>query len=265
MPRVVRTTSALGESVPDLGRARGRRLKRWRYVGAYGPDLMLCAAVARIGRVPNGWWAVWDPAAGALHDRTVVRTGAIDVSNGVRFGRGPVRAALEVTPHGDTVEVTSEHDGAPIWTRKQCVRVHGTVTIGGEERTVDLAGLTDDSYGYHARHTEWYWSAGVGSDSAGRAIAWNLVDGIHDSASESERTVWVDGTATEVEPQAFAPDLVRVGGLRFEAQSERAARTRVGPLFSDYRQPFGIFTGTLPGGIALVEGYGVMESHDVRW
>jgi hypothetical protein len=34
---------------------------------------------------------------------------------------------------------------------------------------------------------------------------------------------------------------------------------------SDYRQPFGTFAGTLPGGIELAEGYGVMEEHDVRW
>ena len=34
---------------------------------------------------------------------------------------------------------------------------------------------------------------------------------------------------------------------------------------SDYRQPFGTFAGTLPGGIELAEGYGVMEQHDVRW
>jgi len=34
---------------------------------------------------------------------------------------------------------------------------------------------------------------------------------------------------------------------------------------SRYRQPFGTFRGTLPGGIELAQGYGVMEEHDVRW
>ena len=32
-----------------------------------------------------------------------------------------------------------------------------------------------------------------------------------------------------------------------------------------YRQPFGEFSGTLPCGFALAEGYGVMEEHDVLW
>jgi hypothetical protein len=34
---------------------------------------------------------------------------------------------------------------------------------------------------------------------------------------------------------------------------------------SDYRQPFGSFSGELPGGLELESGYGVMEWHDVRW
>src|SRR3954447_24282980 len=42
---------------------RGRRpLKRWTWVGAFGPELMLCAAVARIGPATAAWWAVWDGA-----------------------------------------------------------------------------------------------------------------------------------------------------------------------------------------------------------
>ena len=41
----------------------GRPLKRWTWVGAFGPELMLCAAVARIGPATAAWWAVWDRAA----------------------------------------------------------------------------------------------------------------------------------------------------------------------------------------------------------
>ena len=34
---------------------------------------------------------------------------------------------------------------------------------------------------------------------------------------------------------------------------------------SEYRQPFGTFSGTLPNGIALGQAYGVMEQHDAWW
>src|SRR3954469_17889357 len=52
-----------------LVRAR-RLLKRWRYVGVYGPDVMLCAGSVHIGPAWQVWWAVWDRAAGRLHERT---------------------------------------------------------------------------------------------------------------------------------------------------------------------------------------------------
>lgn len=34
---------------------------------------------------------------------------------------------------------------------------------------------------------------------------------------------------------------------------------------SSYAQPFGTFTGTLPGGVTLAEGLGVLERHDAVW
>jgi hypothetical protein len=34
---------------------------------------------------------------------------------------------------------------------------------------------------------------------------------------------------------------------------------------SSYRQPFGTFSGVMPGGVRVAEGYGVMEYHDARW
>jgi hypothetical protein len=34
---------------------------------------------------------------------------------------------------------------------------------------------------------------------------------------------------------------------------------------SDYRAPFGWFSGTLPGGIPLAHAYGVVEHHRARW
>ena len=44
-------------------RQRLRPLKAWRYVGVYGPELMLCVAAVRIGRARQAFWAVWDRSA----------------------------------------------------------------------------------------------------------------------------------------------------------------------------------------------------------
>jgi hypothetical protein len=80
----------------------------------------------------------------------------------------------------------------------------------------------------------------------------------------------VDGRAVEIGQVRFADDLSRIefsdgGELRFSEWSERTADKNFGLFRSRYRQPFGAFEGELPGGLRLLEGYGVMEDHDVRW
>jgi hypothetical protein len=162
--------------------------------------------------------------------------------------------------------VVSPHGRSWVWTRKQAaVPVRGTVRAGGQTFQVDGDdGFVDDSAGYHARHTSWRWSAGLGRSEDGRRVAWNLVDGVHDGAA-SERTVWVDGEPNEVPAQEFAADLSRVGGLEFREWSARESRMNLLVARNRYRQPFGEFSGELPGGLRLAEGHGVMEEHDVLW
>jgi hypothetical protein len=236
---------------------RGRRpLKRWTWVGAFGPELMLCAAVARIGPATAAWWAVWDGAT--LTERSLRRSGRLVVTP----SRVSVPGVMELSvDDGAPVEVVSPHGSQYIWTRKRGgVRVRGTA-LG---KQVDAPGLVDESAGYHARRTAWLWSAGVGALTSGEPVAWNLVDGVHDSAVASERTVWVDGEPREVPPQAF-DGLAGVGGLRFSAEATRARRERLLVISSDYEQPFGRFTGELPGAGSLRAGWGVMERHAVSW
>ncbi len=237
----------------------GRPLKRWRYVAVYGPDLMLCAGAARVAGLAQRWWAV-ATADGSLYE------GGRDVD--LSHGRVRVPGVIDLTvDEGAGVEVVSPHGRSYIWTRKQAgLAVRGHVRAGGREWPVDgPLGFIDESAGYHARHTAWRWSAGIGRATGGEAVAWNLVDGVHDGASASERTVWVDGEPREVGPAEFAADLSGVGELRFSEWSAREDHTNRLLFRSHYRQPFGSFSGTLPGGLELERGHGVMEWHDVRW
>jgi hypothetical protein len=237
----------------------GRPLKRWRYLGVYRPDVMLCMGHARVAGVPQRWWAVALPDGSLFEGR-----------RGVRLGEGHAEAGDVIRldfDEPDGVEVVSPHGRGYIWTRKQApVRVRGVVRAGG--RTYELDGddgFIDDSAGYHARHTAWRWSAGVGRAEDGRRVAWNLIDGVHDASAASERTVWIDGEPREVPAQEFAPDLSSVGELEFREWSAREANTNWLVMRNRYRQPFGEFSGRLPGGLRLSEGYGVMEEHDVLW
>jgi hypothetical protein len=245
---------------------RGRPLKRWRYVGVYRPDLMLCVGEAHVGGLPQRWWAVALPD-GTLLERTSARRIGLDLAPGrVLVARREPSIDLKLEESAG-VEVVSGHGRGYIWTRKQAgVPVRGRVAAFGEVWEVDGPfAFIDDSAGYHARHTCWRWSAGLGRARSGEHVAWNLVEGVHDARDGSERTLWVDGEPQEVAPQPFAADLSRVGGMRFAPWCEREDHTNLLLFRSHYRQPFGAFAGELPGGLELESAHGVMEWHDVRW
>jgi hypothetical protein len=273
---------ARGAAVRELGlalpparmpRFQARRpLKRWRYVGVYGPGLQLCVGDARIGPVPVRWWAVAErgmPLREGSRGVTVeagrvrVRDGAVDIELELDE-REPVETA---TAYGDTFA----------WTAKQAdVPVRGAVRLDGRTLEIDARGVVDVSAGYHPRHTQWKWSAGVGRTDDGRSVGWNLVTGVHDSPEASERTIWVDGEPREVAPVEFAGGLgaIRFGAapngagapeLRFTEWCAREDRTNLLLMRSRYRQPFGAFEGELPGALRLAEGHGVMEEHEVWW
>jgi hypothetical protein len=236
----------------------GRPLKRWRYVGVYRPDLMLCIGDARVAGIRQRWWAV------ALPDGSLFEGG-----RGVLVGadRARVQDVLDLQlARPPAVEVVSPHGRSYVWTQKFApVHVRGTVTVASHSFELDGDdGFVDESAGYHARHTAWRWSAGIGRAEDGRAVAWNLVDGVHDGVA-SERTVWIDGEPEEVPAQDFAEDLSRVGELDFRQWAVRESDRNLIVMRNRYRQPFGEFSGSLPGGLRLAEGYGVMEEHDVLW
>ncbi|MGZ4187908.1 MAG: DUF2804 family protein [Solirubrobacteraceae bacterium] len=243
-----------------------RALKAWRYLGVYGPELMLCMASVRVGPARQAFWAVWDRAEQRLHERTVTGRGPLWLWAGgasLRDGELQVELALDEATGIETVCAAGE---AYAWTRKQGgVRAHGTVSIDGRTLPIDGHAIIDDTAAYYPRHTSWRWSAGVGTTADGRPVAWNLVSGVNDPPTNSERTIWVDGEPVEAPPSAFADDLSAVDGLTFHPEAERREKQNLIVVRSEYRQPFGTFSGTLPNGIALSQAYGVMEEHDAWW
>lgn len=248
---------------------RGRRpLKRWRYVGAYSAEVMACVGEARIGPLRQCFWALSEPGRPVLARTAVLGRGGVSMSgSAAAVVQGDVQIELSVEER-DAVETRHADE---VWTRKQAgVPVRGSIRVADRAYSLDCLGVVDDTAGYHRRHTTWTWSAGVGRTPDGASIGWNLVTGVNDTPTGSERRVWVDGDAAEVGPVSFADDLSRVsfaegGALSFRSWGAREDRTNLLLLRSYYRQPFGTFSGVLPGGLELAEGYGVMEWHDVWW
>ena len=82
--------------------------------------------------------------------------------------------------------------------------------------------------------------------------------------------MWVDGVAAEattgdVRRRPSSVSLADGTGWRSPPESVRERDDNLLVIRSRYVQPFGTFSGTLPGAGELREGYGVMEAHDVRW
>jgi hypothetical protein len=253
---------------------RGTRpLKRWRYVGVFCEELMACAAVVRVGPLLQSFWAVLPRSDGRLLERTRLlprRSVALEPGR-LRISDGGVLLDLCIDEN-DGVQALCPHGREHVWTRKQAgVAARGTLALhGGPERQIEALAVIDDTAGYHARFTEWWWSAGVGVASDGTPLAWNLVTGVNDPPTGSERAVWIAGEPHESAPVSFANDLSQIRAedgseLRFAPEAERRRKENLLILRSDYQAPFGRFSGSLPGQIELAHGLGVVEHHRARW
>ena len=242
-----------------------RPLKRWRYVGVFDEQVMICAASVQVGPARQTFWGIYDranavPGDGATIERTrlIPRRGALDLAPGrLRIRDGEVLLELVLDEH-DGIEATCPNGDAYVWTRKQAgVRARGTLTLGAHPPVeIEALAVIDDTAGYHARVTEWWWAAGVGSGPDGTPLAFNLVQGVNDPPSGSERAVWVAGVPREAPAVSFSADLSTIAcddssQLSFASEAERSRSENLLLVRSDYRAPFGTFSGTLPGGIPL--------------
>jgi len=268
-----------GDDRPDLPlppgpmplRRDGQLRKRWRYIGVFAPELMLCAARAEVGPLGQSFWVMWN-REGRCHDaRTMLRPGSREVTmDGARLeiDSPDLRASLRLG-QALPIETICPSGSGWGWTRKRAgVPIEGTVEVPGRCWRISARGVDDESAGYHQRHTSWRWSAGVGHAEDGRRLAWNLVEGVNDPPERSERAVWVDGEPAEPPPARFrGMEGIDLGGedhLDFDSESAHARDENFVLIRSRYRHRFGTFSGSL-GGHPLAEGLGVMEEHDAVW
>jgi Protein of unknown function (DUF2804) len=278
---------------------RGSRpLKRWRYVGVFGEQFMICAASVHVGPARQTFWAVFErtgtptgtpseahpkghtqrahgkQASGAMteHTHIIPRRRALDLTPGhLRIRDDAVLLDLALQ-EDEGIEAKCPNGKAYVWTRKQAgVHARGQLVLGARPPiAIDALAVIDDTAGYHARVTEWWWAAGVGNGPDGTPLAFNLVQGVNDPPAGSERAIWVAGVPHEAPPVHFSADLCSISSddgseLRFAPEAERSRRDNLLLLRSDYRAPFGTFSGKLPGGIELTHAVGVVEHHRARW
>jgi hypothetical protein len=261
------------DPMPLLLRRRFR--KRWRWVGAFADNLIAFAAIVQVGPVAMTFWGIWDRERRRLWERTRRdlpgrRREVVMRGSSVSVRAGSVEFDLELDD-GYPIECMCPNDeGGYSWTRKAAgMPVRGEVRIGRRTSALDGLGVIDDSAGYHRRYTSWKWSAGVGTARDGRKVAWNLVTGINDPPTSSERAIWVAGQPTEPGPVSFqgleSIHFEDESRLNFSAEAQRTHHEGI-PLLarSDYEAPFGTFSGSL-NGLSIQSALGEIEAHDAIW
>jgi hypothetical protein len=272
-------------------------------VGAFSDALFVCACRIHVGPFAQNFWVVCDRESGEMWERTrtllpgargdvwtehlggeevVAELGdmgildyAPDEGSLVRVDsttedREEVKAFLECGTGEWAEAICPTEEGQYVWTRKRAdVPIVGDIRIGDRSWRLEARGVEDESAGYHPYHTVWSWSSGIGRTKDGRSVGWNLVSGINDPPQHSERAIWVDGEPSEPGPVSFdgleAIDFDDGNRLAFNGEFERTKEEKRWLVSYTYRQPFGTFSGTLPGGLELESGLGVMEFHDATW
>ena len=249
----------------------GTLLKRWYYVSFWSPDLLLCAAQVHVGPIFQEYWGVWDRGERTFRQRTNYLARRVTLRpTHVTVDERDVAIDLPFKPD-DVFEVYRPEGEAYIWSRKEfATRATATVRLGTRTLRPQGAIFVDVNAGYHRRQTRWRWSAGAGLDQHGRRVAWNAIVGLFDTPEHSERTLWIDGRASELGPVTFSPDAGTVSfseGGRLAFRQEANIRKRVGLFLfkSRYDHAFGPWEGTLPGGIELRDAVGVRERQDAVW
>ncbi|HEX8476557.1 MAG TPA: DUF2804 family protein [Pyrinomonadaceae bacterium] len=248
----------------------GRMLKQWRFVGIWTEEMSVCAGRVKVGPVPQEFWAVWHRSERRFLERTRFLPGRVELPpRRMLVNDGDVSFDIALDEN-EGIEVTTPDGRAYTWTRKQIIPARGRVRLGAKEYHLDAHAFIDDNAGYHARRMSWRWSGGVGTDTEGRTVAWNLIVGLNDTPGKSENAIWINGEPRWVGTPRFAEDLSSVAfeegaTLHFQEEAVRARRDNLLVIRSDYAQPMGTFTGTMPFGIRLHEAYGVMERHSALW
>ncbi|MDI6830815.1 MAG: DUF2804 domain-containing protein [Actinomycetota bacterium] len=197
---------------------------------------------------------------------------------------GEFRMLEDISKYRPLVAVSPFAPNRPLYTHKAACPVEGRITVGGTEVELEPERdvcLLDEQKAFYPYRSFWRWLCFGGFTSDGTLVAANLChNNIADDEEYSENCYWVGGEIHLTgaarfgysEAKILEPWFIRTTDgavdLSFQPQGERAERIRVGPILSDFHQPFGLFRGRLGAGDEAVEVrdlFGLCEQHITRY
>ena len=266
--------------------------------GRSATSCMLCAARVQVGPVGQTFWAIWERAEGTLHERTkTIAPGSPGARSGPRATRAATRAGSTGRRRAAVPWSGSRRPPGPTASAcaPSCTRARGR----GSRRSARPGRTTTTS----GRASGWSRSSATcGSASAGSGprragsrtspaaitrthglglVGWRRRDprrpggrlepGRRDQRPRAGLRARALGRRRPRRRAAAGAlrwprrDRGRRGAARVHAPRPSARKEQRRPFAYTYRQPFGSFAGTLPGGLELASGLGVMEHHEASW
>ena len=215
------------------------------------------------------------------HHRLEFKVGVVGAPKSV-FGELKLLEDLDVV--SPLVAMLPLGKNRPFYTHKVPCPIEGELLIGDRQVVFDpkrdLA-LVDVHKAYYPMHTIWRWGTFAGYLPDGRIVGANLTHNvIKDDETSNENALWLGDKIERLSAARFEiPDnpmddwkVSTTDGrvsLSLHPEGIRKALTRIGPVKSQYLQPFGKYSGvmvTAEGERLDIDGmFGPGEYHEVWW
>jgi hypothetical protein len=208
----------------------------------------------------------------------------VDARDNLPAIRGEVVAQQDMAAIHPLVTALTFGPGKPFYSHKAPCPLSGTLDIGTDRVTFDAArdfAILDEHKAFYPRNTFWRWATFACRDANGEVLGVNLTQNvIADDAEQNENAIWhgnrlspLGAARFEIPASPDAPWRIRTQDGRvdlvFQPHGARSEDLNLLIAVSKFRQPVGVFTGTLvdDDGVrhVVTEALGVVEDHRVTW
>ena len=274
-------------------RRDGHWRKRWRYVGAFGDELLLCAARINVGPLGQTFWAIWDRTSAGSGSGPPPDAGSprrrLDRGPGGRRPRPPQRRRGVGRPDRSQAPGGGRGPGLPSLRRprsgsRRSARPPTASTSGRESAWTCPSNATSGSRGVASRPrpgasrtspraTTRTTRSGAGRPVSARQPTGDRSAGTSSAASTIRQSSPSGHLGRRRADRARAGRVRRTGGdpLRRGLAPRLRRRVRATAGGEPLRRPLhvptaaGRFLGDPAGGHHAQSGLGVMEHHDAHW
>lgn len=287
-------------TAPWAAKRRSQR-KAWMYTGAFTERYYVGLAIADAGLVATAFAYVFDAQTNKyVEEKITVPFGfAANFDAGMdsawklkQFEFKPngntllytysgkrLKVSLELEENGQGSSTIAPAPGRPFHFTYKNLQLPTKVNIEVDGEKISLEGNiggVDFSKGYPPRHTNWNWASLNATAANGSPLGINLVANFNNNI---ENALWYNGQIIQLGQAVFSygqplektnwtiKTLDGIIEMTFTPLGYRGENINALIMLSKFKQPFGVFKGTLNlnGESHAFTGYGVVEEHFAIW